>query len=383
MKIQFPKNIQQIGESPYEKRVYLEDYVATFLEQMQKRDKGAGKTVALYGRKEQDGELTCYFVYGAVIQEEMAGPEKQKDVFPAYQIIGEAYICRDGEETNRRLREYGPVEKDSLLFLVGEAGNNLAVFLSGQAPYPLDGYYIFYEKNEMMQSILLEWYRGSEKKEIPDKDYAVREFRERIGGQMEDMQRRKLMTILYAASLLLVMLCCITGISMLNQYDKMQQMEASIEHLVLALSERELPETQPVLSSAVIQAENKGTAVSSGEANGQGLPADAAISVSADAVNQSTEETAAAVQSGQDLPADETVQSGQDLPADETVQNGQELPEDSAASQETVYIVKQGDTLAAISKDHYGTIRKVQEICELNKIEEPNNIYVGQKILLP
>lgn len=356
MKIQFPKNIQQIGESPSDKRVYLEDYVATFLEQVYRHESGAGRTVSLYGRKEQADNMNCYFVYGAVLQEDTTEPEEQKNVFPAYQIIGEAYICREGEEPQRRLQEYGAGTEDRLLFLVGSEGNNLAVFLSKQEPVLLGGYYIFYEKNEMMQNILLEWYReSSKKKEVPDKDYAVREFRERYDGHREDLQRQKMMTVLYGVSLLLLMLCCITGISMMNQYDKMLQMEASIEHLALALQERELPETQTVLSdmveTAVLQEKSKEESMRQPE---------------------------------QSLQENDAQKETENSRLQETEQNIEsETATVEPASEEIIYIVKQGDTLAAISKAYYGTIVKVQEICEKNQIEEPDNIFVGQKILLP
>ena len=49
----------------------------------------------------------------------------------------------------------------------------------------------------------------------------------------------------------------------------------------------------------------------------------------------------------------------------------------------TSYTVKKGDTLLEISIREYGTKSKVSAICELNKIKDPDNIKVGQKILLP
>ena len=47
------------------------------------------------------------------------------------------------------------------------------------------------------------------------------------------------------------------------------------------------------------------------------------------------------------------------------------------------YIVQRGDTLTSISILFYQDRRMIKRICELNGIENADNIVVGQKILLP
>ena len=49
----------------------------------------------------------------------------------------------------------------------------------------------------------------------------------------------------------------------------------------------------------------------------------------------------------------------------------------------TVYTVAKGDTLYGICVRFYGNLHRAKEICELNNIEDMNNILYGQKILLP
>ena len=49
-------------------------------------------------------------------------------------------------------------------------------------------------------------------------------------------------------------------------------------------------------------------------------------------------------------------------------------------TEETVYVVKKGDTLSGIASK-YGTT--YQKLAEYNNIENPNLIYVGQKIVIP
>lgn len=47
------------------------------------------------------------------------------------------------------------------------------------------------------------------------------------------------------------------------------------------------------------------------------------------------------------------------------------------------YIVKEGDTLAAICKKRYGSLSNMQEICTINSIKNADYIAPGQKLYLP
>ncbi len=76
--------------------------------------------------------------------------------------------------------------------------------------------------------------------------------------------------------------------------------------------------------------------------------------------------------------SDEIAQS-----ADSAGQEGVEAANTSPASTPQYYIVRRGDTLRSICFQVYGNYSKVDEICEWNKIEDPNNILYGQRLLLP
>lgn len=47
------------------------------------------------------------------------------------------------------------------------------------------------------------------------------------------------------------------------------------------------------------------------------------------------------------------------------------------------YTIKSGDTLLGICIRQYGSTARVSEICSLNGIGNPDDIRVGEKILLP
>ena len=74
------------------------------------------------------------------------------------------------------------------------------------------------------------------------------------------------------------------------------------------------------------------------------------------------------------------------LPVAEPVEEeAAELVEEPVGQTKTYveYIVQEGDTLAKISRKHYGTDERIKEICTLNEIENGDYIQAGEIILLP
>ncbi len=51
----------------------------------------------------------------------------------------------------------------------------------------------------------------------------------------------------------------------------------------------------------------------------------------------------------------------------------------------SIYVVKKGDTLSKIAKDHYGKSSKYHAIFNANKdiLKDPDHIYPGQELKLP
>lgn len=76
-------------------------------------------------------------------------------------------------------------------------------------------------------------------------------------------------------------------------------------------------------------------------------------------------------------------QTGAEDRQDEGQQETAPQPDVKETSGPVGYVIQKGDTLIGISFRQYGTDARVQEICDLNKIENPDNIRIGQKILLP
>ena len=146
---------------------------------------------------------------------------------------------------------------------------------------------------------------------------------------------------MYLTSVLLVIVVLAIGISTMNNYDKMNSVQTSIE----------------TLSSAMRQSSSKeeGQAVEDTQDGKE--------------VNKETQEQ-------ENLQAVQTEDTGQQMePEVSTVQED--------LGDEDYYVVEKGDTLDIISEKIYGTISKTDAIRQKNGLEDGNLIFIGQKLLLP
>jgi nucleoid-associated protein YgaU len=78
----------------------------------------------------------------------------------------------------------------------------------------------------------------------------------------------------------------------------------------------------------------------------------------------------------------ETV-SGVETLSEATADEAQQSTEALSRSVTRYYEIERGDTLYTICREIYGDTSKVQQICDLNQIEDPDDIRYGQKIILP
>jgi nucleoid-associated protein YgaU len=67
------------------------------------------------------------------------------------------------------------------------------------------------------------------------------------------------------------------------------------------------------------------------------------------------------------------------------VRSGSSSTAPSPSGTESTYVVKKGDTLSRIAKDHYGDANHWHKIFEANRdqIQDPDLIKPGQKLRLP
>ena len=165
------------------------------------------------------------------------------------------------------------------------------------------------------------------------------------------------MAFLCTACTFLVMVILVIGVTLINNYDRMTQME----HAIYQLSEN-LDETETASQEETQQEE---------------VPEVTEEEVLAE--NQQVTQEEQSQESQEDVAEDYTESAGTEEPVQEAVSDQVE----TTPEQPEQYEVQQGDTLLEISRRKYGTDQMVKEICVANGLEDSDKIYVGQTIVLP
>lgn len=113
--MQIPKNVVQAGDVDPCHKIYIEDYVYTYLSQNRSGDKSAD--FCLYGKTETEGEVRYYFIYGAA--KEGPGWEMTARRYFSRQIrIGEASV--DEQEAWLFLKTAMPPLWKAILFFMSK-----------------------------------------------------------------------------------------------------------------------------------------------------------------------------------------------------------------------------------------------------------------------
>lgn len=357
--------------------------------------------------------------------------EVMKQYFPACEIVGWA-VWDDGllsvtEEAILRTHLDYFARADKILVRLGTWDQDMHIYLLQMGELVgQSGYYVYYVKNEAMQDYMLQGVEAEPEEEELQKepvDPTVQHFRTLSEERKGEMQQKKVMAFLYTASTFLVMVVFVIGVTMLNNYDKMKSMETTLNQLSESTEvsadnkdvlEAALLPQEDIAEEALKPAEDISLENAALQEN-PGLEASAAADAQEEAAQ--TSGSAEAAVSKEEAPADTTgagntppentpseSASSESTPSESTSSEntppegasaaaGQEQEETPAvetggtagAEQERpeYYIVQKGDTLAGISRRMYGRPNMVDAICELNQIEDMNDIKYGQKILLP
>lgn len=397
-----PKNIRQIGQISGNQKIYLEDYVITYLRQILTPDENM-RVMILYGHKEMIEDELYWFVNGAVeaqhdffMEKTIIDEESWKKVnemagkfFPELTVMGWAITREDStedleEQIMRTQRQFfRPDQKLYFEYITSDKTEALYLHEKGKRNM-LSGYYIYYERNECMQNYMVSLRTRERHPEEMNADHAARQFREVCQEKKQDLHKKRSSAFATCVSLLLVMAILVIGITMLNNYEKMQ----SMERVLYQISGKMDDATEVAADADAMQASAEQTAGENMTAENQADNGQAGDGQTADpnAATETSDKPSAETSTATDMAAadtDATENSGTD--ASQTVDETAEQASTSQtnASQETVYMIKQGDTLAKICMQYYGSLSKMGEVCERNQIENKDSIYYGQKIVLP
>lgn len=382
-----PKNTRQIGEEIGEKKLYVEDYVVTYLNRLA-NEKDVARAILIGTVKEQN--LYPYiFIDGAVEVEDYHMDEKQREEFEKKiemefgirKIMGWFLSSKEGpviynQEVLDTYRQYFAEENQVLLVSDPLEEELNAFFMEDEMLTEQPGYQIYYEKNLPMQNRLIEKNIGkSREKGAENKDDAIHRFRELVKlkkTEKETEEEKKNGWLTYIASGFLVMTILALGVTIIYSYDRMKQVEQSLAILSNHVdSQKEYVTDQPESAEEVIS-HIKDVTEETETVSLEDITVEEETFTGATFWNQTEQEKTE--------PETEAV-SEKETAAETESQDAQNTIGNVTAR--ASYTVKMGDTLAGISQMYYGTTEKVQEICSLNGITDEDPILPGQKILLP
>lgn len=429
--LKIPKNVMQIGTGSPNVKLYMEDYVHTFLERCQGKE-----TCLAFGQQEEKDGIRYYLIYGV---------EKETDFrrgnFPYFQ----------------KLERIGKIEKKEA---------SVRFWTVRGEEIQIGGYFIFYEQNEEMQAYMIAEREQSrpadvEEERVMEAINARREKRKaeaaadaargitasrasapntasgrktvlsRLGAlkaaapTLNAASRKTAFGTAYQARLgstgaLFPKLCRIgclvlllvlvgTALTSVNQYPDMKAVSALLAGAVRN-TKNETENTSPGLIVEETVGWNSSDEMAQSAALDEATQADDATGAANTAMdgeatdNRTTDSVMPeSVMPDSVMPDSVTTDSVTTDSVTADSQNAVSTNADAAASavrqsasasdsfpqvQEALahpesYQVQKGDSLIAISRRFYGTDEKVIEICRLNNIKDPNQIQPGQNILLP
>lgn len=381
-----PKNVRQIGDGSAEKKVYVEDYVMTFLEKISAEGK-SGKAILLGEVRRLEGQT--YIFADSALEVESFSPDNaareelkkeaekyfsEKQVVGWYQACAESPFVMNGKMVETFEREFGQ-ENQVLIVRDMEEEENLLFILEDEHTAQLPGYYIYYEKNAAMQEYMISGSEGeSVDEEAPVKDDAIKRFRKIIREKKKLPQVNVKIPangrLAYAAGGFLVVTVLALGVTMVYNYDKMKEVERSLARLTSNVdSQKEYFNDGQQTAQVMLHIDEKMNVETE-----KSTEKETNAAVSAGNASEQQKETT-------EEPSAETVLSQPETEAFAPSEKNSEVP--ASTPGRASYTVKVGDTLADISQMYYGSLEKVAEICALNGIDDENTILPGQKILLP
>lgn len=429
--LKIPKNVMQIGTGSPNVKLYMEDYVHTFLERCQGKE-----TCLAFGQQEEKDGIRYYLIYGV---------EKETDFrrgnFPYFQ----------------KLERIGKIEKKEA---------SVRFWTVRGEEIQIGGYFIFYEQNEEMQAYMIAEREQSrpadvEEERVMEAINARREKRKaeaaadaargitasrasapntasgrktvlsRLGAlkaaapTLNAASRKTAFGTAYQARsgstgalfpklcrigcLVLLLVLVGTALTSVNQYSDMKAVSALLAGAVRN-TKNETENISPGLiveetvgwnsSDEMAQSAALDEATQADDATGaantamdgevtDNRTADSVMpdsvmpdSVMSDSVTTDSVTTDSVMADGQNAVT--TDADAESSTARQSASASDSFPQvQEALAHPESYQVQKGDSLIAISRRFYGTDEKVIEICRLNNIKDPNQIQPGQNILLP
>ena len=367
---QLPKNIRQIGSPAGHTKVYIEDYVITFLNSLSMDKNTYVRGAILFGEKKQIGNDLVIFIRGAIegqnleldLDETVFDDEVWREIyqqkerlFSGLDVIGWALLrmgfsVRLNDKIKKTHFENFPGEGKVLYMMDDLEGEDAFYVFRGEDLSRQNGYYIYYEKNPMMQNYLVERRQDIKEVQTYEKmmesrrdEKLIQQFREKISKKTKSNQRKgRIRNISTAAAVTIMM---IMGGTM--YYYAGQDQSINFKEVV----------------NGAVHTMGKGVS-------------DQISTKSPTTSVKITKRLDTATQTSTHKKEQKTIQS--------TIKQKQITQKVSSGQYKSyTYTVKSGETLVSISRKVYGTQKLVQRIKKANALSDENQIYPGQKLIIP
>lgn len=375
MEREFPKNVKQIGNVCDEPKIYVEDYVDTYLNQLREKALSEPVGAVLTGEILKMDGVDVVYVAGALKVHDIGVEgaeitisdetwrqlkEEKKKFFSGQDLVG---WCLIGEgqpgilfKGIKKIHERF-FKRNNTVFMWRDAALEEEEIYANKFKelMQIGGHYIFYEKNPSMQNYMINMRKkiGVTPSEVVE-DRAAKDFRSAVKEKREYKEHRQNARFAYAVSVALVIVVLVIGVSTINNYDKMESVQDSLE----------------TLSQSVTRPQAKETRVEE---------------VKRETSSEVPEKKDAEIKKESVETKEEKEEENDEAGTDEGKKKEQaaEASDLQSQSEGEYYIVQKGDTLDKISIKMYGSRGRVDDICRVNGLSDGNLIIIGQKLLLP
>lgn len=409
-----PKNFRQIGD-PGSKKIYMEDYVYTYLNKLAQPGNLYARGAILFGKMYRTAAGNCLFISGAaacqnfefdleetVFSEEMWNEiyQTRDKFFPEQEVAG-WFLSRMGfsvELNDKIIRMHMDnfSGENKVLYMMDVLENEDAFYqMENYSLKKQRGYYIYYETNKEMKEYMLAEGEPEKEPELKRKSAAILRDSSVVKNYKKAMRQKKKvsqksggrLTPSAVAGGLVMMAVLVYGARSVYRFrsqEASRQVFGQQEPVVweetgtMENTSETTEELQDTLSKQNTENENTqeaSTQIPVWLQNHSGLSEENPLGQESDSQSSSQEDDSSTKED-----------TGEEASTEDTDVFTQEEPDDAKEAWSYIggqYTVQQGDTLAAISKKIYESYQYIDLIAEANNIENVDQIYPGQVLDIP
>jgi len=372
--VKTPKNIRQIGNGSSNKKIYIEDYVMSYL----KRPPSAADAVkygVLLGTMKRGGGFTYIFVNG-VVEAPMTNREASfddttwailyqdiKDYFGTLEIVGWflsiPYKMKDELTKIQKVHLDNFAGNDKICFFNdrNENEDGFYIYESGRMNKQ-PGYYIYYDRNENMQKYFIN-------KNLHKEPHT--EIVRQTEGSFRSIMNEKTRTantynsrLAKAGAMVAVVAVLVTAISTLSNYGDIKSINGAINTLTAIVLNRGTEEETTKDTVIEVVGNNISPTTKEGESSSES---------DTDETDETTAEPEATTKPKEANTKEPEADTESNKPA--------------SANDVSYYTVKEGETLFQICIKIYNDSNMLEKLREVNGLDENYTIKKGQKLILP